>query len=162
LHNEKPKIADASGAGTTTGSGTVDTPGASAHVPASPESVKSFLSNPPDRMSEAEVDSLLTTGFDDTDADGNKVKYGTLLRDHLDREAHSEADRIARKKRFGVAVKVVRTAKPQPSNNPQKPNERVYTGFHSGKAYIAVADEHNEIEAMEMVSYRRDSRKDLK
>jgi hypothetical protein len=35
-------------------------------------------------------------------------------------------------------------------------------GLYNGKAYIAVADEHNEIEAMEMVSYWRDSRKDLK
>jgi hypothetical protein len=131
-------------------------------VKASPETVKNFLANPPDRMSEGEVDSILTTGFDDTDADGNKVKYGELLRDHINRDAHSEKDRIARKKRFGIAVKVVRGAKPQPSKNPLKPNERVYMGLYNGKAYIAVADEHNEIEAMEMVSYRRDSRKDLK
>lgn len=131
-------------------------------VKASPETVKNFLANPPDRMTEGEVDSILTTGFDDTDADGNKVKYGELLRDHINRDAHSEKDRIARKKRFGIAVKVVRTSKPQPSKNPLKPNERVYMGLYNGKAYIAVADEHNEIEAMEMVSYRRDSRKDLK
>jgi hypothetical protein len=131
-------------------------------VKASPETVKNFLANPPDRMTEGEVDSILTTGFDDTDADGNKVKYGELLRDHINRDAHSEKDRIARKKRFGIAVKVVRGAKPQPSKNPLKPNERVYMGLYNGKAYIAVADEHNEIEAMEMVSYRRDSRKDLK
>lgn len=131
-------------------------------VKASPETVKNFLANPPDRMTEGEVDSILTTGFDDTDADGNKVKYGELLRDHINRDAHSEKDRIARKKRFGIAVKVVRAAKPQPSKNPLKPNERVYMGLYNGKAYIAVADEHNEIEAMEMVSYRRDSRKDQK
>jgi phage gp29-like protein len=131
-------------------------------VKASPETVKNFLANPPDIMTEGEVDSILTTGFDDTDADGNKVKYGELLRDHINRDAHSEKDRIARKKRFGIAVKVVRAAKPQPSKNPLKPNERVYMGLYNGKAYIAVADEHNEIEAMEMVSYRRDSRKDQK
>lgn len=131
-------------------------------VKATPETVKNFLANPPDKMTEGEVDSILTTGFDDTDADGNKVKYGELLRDHINRDAHSEKDRIARKKRFGIAVKVVRAAKPQPSKNPLKPNERVYMGLYNGKAYIAVADEHNEIEAMEMVSYRRDSRKDQK
>ena len=104
----------------------------------------------------------METGFDDTGADGNTVKYGTLLREHIDRESHSEKDRLARKKRFGIAVKVIRESRPIPSNDPKKPNERVYFGLHKGKAYVAVADEHNEIQAMEMVSYRRDSRRDEK
>ena len=84
--------------------------------------MKKFLADPPDRMSEYEVDSLLTAGFIDTDADGNKVKYGELLYDHINRDAHSEKDQIARKKRFGIAVKVIRESKPIPSKNPLKPN----------------------------------------
>lgn len=126
------------------------------------EKVKAFLDNPPDRMSEKDVDSILTAGFDDIDGDGNIVKYGSLLRDHINRAAHSEKDRIARKKRFGIVVKVVRQSKPKSSNNPNKPYERVYFGSYNGKAYIAVADEHNEIDAIEMVSFRRDSRSDEK
>ena len=59
-----------------------------------------------------------------------------------------------------MAVLMVRSAKPQPTPTDGKPLERVYAGVVGGKAYIAVADEHNEIGALEMVSYRRDGRKD--
>lgn len=122
--------------------------------------MKTFLADPPDRISEEDADALLSTGFQDKDGAGNTVRYGTLLRDHIDREAHSAKDRIARKKRLGVAVKVIRQTKPISSENPEKPNENVYAGMWNGKAYVAVADEHGELEAMEMVSYRRDGKND--
>ena len=106
------------------------------------------------------ADALLSAGFDDRDGDGNTVKYGSLLKDHLERESHSEKDKSARKARLGEAVKVIRASKPMPSKNPEKPNERVYSGLSNGKAYIGVADEHGELNAIVMVSYRRDERND--
>ena len=130
--------------------------------PATRESVAKFLQDPPDRISPDEADALLAAGFEDKDGAGNSVKYGQLLRDHIDRESHSEKDRIARKQRLGVAVKVIRAATPQPSGDAAKPNERVYTGMWNGKAYVGIADEHGEMNAMLMVSYRRDSRHDEK
>ena len=130
--------------------------------PATPEAVKSFLANPPARISPDMADALLSAGFDDRDGDGNTVKYGSLLKDHLERESHSEKDIVARKERLGEAVKVIRASKPMPSKNPEKPNERVYAGLSNGKAYIGVADEHGELDAIVMVSYRRDERNDEK
>ena len=130
--------------------------------PATPEAVKSFLADPPARISPDMADALLSAGFDDRDGDGNTVKYGSLLKDHLERESHSEKDKIARKARLGEAVKVIRASKPMPSKNPEKPNERVYSGLSNGKAYIGVADEHGELNAIVMVSYRRDERNDEK
>jgi len=129
---------------------------------ATPEAVKKFLANPEDRISAEEAEALLTAGFDDKDADGNTVRYGNLLLDHIDRESHSEKDRLERKRRLGIAVKVIRKARPIPSGDPEKPRERVYTGLWHGKAYLGVADEHGEMNAMLMVSYRRDSRNDEK
>ena len=130
--------------------------------PATPEAVKCFLADPPSRISPDMADALLSAGFDDRDGDGNTVKYGSLLKDHLERESHSEKDKIARKARLGEAVKVIRASKPMPSKNPEKPNERVYAGLSNGKAYIGVADEHGELDAIVMVSYRRDERNDEK
>ena len=129
--------------------------------PATPEAVKSFLANPPARISPDMADALLSAGFDDRDGDGNTVKYGSLLKDHLERESHSEKDIVARKERLGEAVKVIRASKPMPSKNPEKPNERVYAGLSNGKAYIGVADEHGELDAIVMVSYRRDRVNDV-
>ena len=93
------------------------------------------------------------------DGVGNAVKYGTLLRDHINDRSRNEQDRDARKKRLGVAVKMVRQAKPAVTDR-NGGNERIYAGVIDGKAYIAVADEHNEIGYIEMVSYRRDSKHD--
>ena len=59
-------------------------------------------------------------------------------------------------------MKVIRASKPMPSKIPEKPNERVYAGLSNGKAYIGVADEHGELDAIVMVSYRRDERNDEK
>ena len=132
------------------------------HTPTTSENVAKFLQDTPDRISPAEADALLATGFEDKDGAGNTVKYGQLLRDHIDRESHSEKDRIARKQRLGVAVKVIRAAIPQPSGDVSKPNERVYAGTWNGKAYVGIADEHGEMNAMLMVSYRRDGRHDEK
>ena len=130
--------------------------------PATEAEIKSFLADPPARISPDMADALLSAGFDDRDGDGNTVKYGSLLKDHLERESHSEKDKIARKARLGEAVKVIRASKPMPSKNPEKPNERVYSGLSNGKAYIGVADEHGELNAIVMVSYRRDERNDEK
>ena len=130
--------------------------------PATSETVAKFLQDPPDRISPDEADALLAAGFEDKDGAGNTVKYGQLLRDHIDSESHSEKDRIARKQRLGVAVKVIRATTPQPSGDAAKPNERVYTGTWNGKAYVGIADEHGEMNAMLMVSYRRDGRHDEK
>ena len=106
--------------------------------------------------------ALLTAGFDDTDGAGNTVKYGTLLRDHIDNGIRNDEDRKARQKRLGVAVKMVRQTKPIQTGTEGKPAERMYAGIVDGNAYIAVADEHNEIGALEMVSYRRGKRKEVR
>ncbi len=126
---------------------------------ATQQEIDSFKKDLPKRISPEQADALLSAGFSDTDADGNTVRYGELLRDHLDRDSHTEQDRNARKGRLGVAVKMVRSSKPVPTGD-AKPDERVYFGIVDGKAYVAVADAHNEIGAIEMVSYRRDGRRD--
>lgn len=161
LPNENPKIADASGAGTTTGSGTVDAPGASAHVPATAEVVEKFKAELPNYISPAEFDSILTTGFEDTDGAGNKVMYGTLLRDHINNDRRNAEDLGARKRELGNIVRIIRETKPVATTRAGG-KERIYTGYKGDKAYIAVADEHNEIGAFVMVSYRRDGKHDKK
>ena len=103
-------------------------------------------------------DSPPTTGFTNTDGAGNAVKCGTLQRDHRGNDKCDFNDINARKSRFGIAARMVRESKPVPSKNVNKPNERGYFGLDDGKAYIAAADEHNEIGAMEIASYRRDGR----
>ena len=128
---------------------------------ASPEMVSKFQKELPADISPEEFDSILTTGFSDKDGAGNPVKYGTLLRDHINGEQNKN-DREARKKRLGVAVRMVRSAKPIPSKDTTKPAERVYSGIVDGNAYIAVADEHGEMGAMLMVSYRRGKRKEVR
>ncbi len=161
LPNENPKIADASGAGTTTGSGTVDAPGASAHVPATAEVVEKFKAELPKNISPAEFDSILTTGFEDTDGAGNKVMYGTLLRDHINKDRRNAEDLGARKRELGNIVRIIRETKPVATTRAGG-KERIYTGYIGDKAYIAVADEHNEIGAFVMVSYRRNGKHDKK
>lgn len=132
------------------------------HTPATPEVVEKFKQELPEKISSEEFDALLTAGFTDTDGAGNSVKYGTLLRDHIDNGSRNEQDREARKARLGVAVKMVRATTPMPTGTDGKPHERIYSGVIGGKAYIAIADEHNEIGAIEMVSYRRDGKHDEK
>ena len=129
---------------------------------ASPEAVSKFLKELPSDISPDEFDALTTAGFSDTDGAGNSVKYGTLLRDHINKDSRNEEDRDARKKKLGMAVRMVRNAKPLPSKDAAKPAERVYSGIVDGNAYIAVADEHGEMDAMLMVSYRRGKRKEVR
>lgn len=62
---------------------------------------------------------------------------------------------------LGTIVKLIRSSKPIKTNR-DGGLERVYSGVINGKAYIAVADHHNEISAMVMVSYRRDRDNDPK
>ena len=131
------------------------------YTPAAKESVEKFQKELPDDITPEEFDSILTAGFSDTDGAGNPVKYGTLLRDHINDGGRNEQDRDARKKRLGVVVKMVRGAEPVATTR-SGGNERVYAGVIDGKAYVAVADEHNEIGAVEMVSYRRDGKHDAK
>ena len=133
-----------------------------AHTPATSEAVEKFKAELPKDISPEEFDALLTAGFDDTDGAGNTVKYGTLLRDHIDNGVRNEDDKKARQKRLGVAVKMVRQTKPIQTGTDGKPAERMYAGIVDGNAYIAVADEHNEIGALEMVSYRRGKRKEVR
>ena len=129
---------------------------------ATPEQVEKFKTELPKEISPAEFDAILTTGFEDCDGSGSKVRYGKLLRDHINSDSRSEQDRDARKKRFGAAVKMVRENKPLPTNTPGKPAERRYAGIIDGNVYVAVADEHGEIDALEMVSYRRGKRKEVR
>lgn len=129
--------------------------------PASDDEVAGFRRDLPGRISPETAESLLTKGFTDTDADGNTVRYGRLLLDHIDRESHSDKDRIQRKRALGMAVRMVRGARSAATSR-EGGNERVYLGLVDGKAYVAVADAHNEISALEMVSYRRDGRKDAR
>ena len=131
------------------------------YTSASKETIEKFQKELPGDITPDEFDSILTTGFSDTDGEGNAVKYGTLLRDHINGEKN-EQDRDARKKRLGVAVRMVRSAKPIPSKDATKPAERVYSGIVDGNAYLAVADEHGEMGAMLMVSYRRGKRKEVR
>ena len=129
---------------------------------APPQIVAKFKAELPKDITPEEFDAILTAGFDDTDGAGNKVKFGTLLRDHINDGSRSEQDRDARKRQLGVAVKMVRQAKPIATGTEGKPAERIYAGIVDGNAYIAVADEHNEIGALEMVSYRRGKRKEVR
>ena len=131
------------------------------YTSASKETIEKFQKELPGDITPDEFDSILTTGFSDTDGEGNAVKYGTLLRDHINGEKN-EQDRDARKKRLGVAVRMVRSAKPIPSKDATKPAERVYSGIVDGNAYLAVADEHGEMGTMLMVSYRRGKRKEVR
>ena len=150
--------ADASG-----DSGSSEAPAEAAnYTPATAEVVENFKRDLPKDITPAEFDALLTAGFEDTDGAGNKVKYGTLLRDHINDGSRSEQDRDARKKRLGMVVKMVRENQPTATGTEGKPAERRYAGFVDGKAYIAVADEHGEIDAMEMVSYRRGKKKEVR
>ena len=57
-------------------------------------------------------------------------------------------------------MKVIRASKPMPSKDSDKPNERDYSGLSNGKTYIGVADEHGELNAIVLVSYRRDRTND--
>lgn len=131
------------------------------YTPATKETVEKFQQEAPDDITPDEFDSILTAGFSDTDGAGNSVKYGTLLRDHINDGSRNEQDRDARKKRLGVVVKMVRGSEPVATTR-SGGNERIYAGVVGGKAYVAVADEHNEIGAVEMVSYRRDGKHDAK
>ena len=143
--------------------GGTDAPeGGKKYTPATKEAVEKFKADLPKEITPEEFDSLLTAGFDDTDGEGNTVKYGTLLRDHIDDGIRNEQDRDARKKRLGMAVKMVRQSAPRPTGTDGKPAERVYAGIVDGNAFVAVADEHNEIDALEMVSYRRGKRKEVR
>ena len=144
------------------GNGGGASPAQKEHKPATADQVSEFQKNLPEKISADEFDALLTTGFTDKDGDGNDVKYGALLRDHWTNDGHSTEDINARKSKLGVAVRMVRETKPMKSRDQNKPNERVYLGLVDGKAYLAIADEHNEIGIMEMVSYRRDGRKDVR
>ena len=136
--------------------------GTAHYTPATPEAVEKFKANLPKDITPEEFDAILTAGFEDTDGAGNKVKYGTLLRDHINDGGRNEQDRDARKKRLGMAVKMVRSATPEPTGTTGKPAERLYAGIIDGKAFIAVADEHDEIGALEMVSYRRGKKKEVR
>lgn len=127
---------------------------------ATDDEVASFQRNLPRRISPDTADALLTHEFTDTDADGNSVLFGKLLKEHLERDAHSDQDVNARKQALGAVVEMIRSAKPLPSKNPKRPHERIYFGWVGEKAYISIADQHNEINAMMMVSYRRDGRRD--
>ena len=127
---------------------------------ATKEQIDAFLRDLPAKIKAEEFDSLLTTGFSDSDGAGNTIKYGTLLRDHITTNGHSPKDVKARKERLGIAVRMIRGSTPVQSENAAKPNEKVYLGIVGGKAYVAVADEHNEIGMLEMVSYRRDRQND--
>lgn len=131
------------------------------YTPATKETVEKFQQEAPDDITPDEFDSILTAGFSDTDGAGNSVKYGTLLRDHINDGSRNEQDRDARKKRLGVVVRMVRGSEPVATTR-SGGNERIYAGVVGGKAYVAVADEHNEIGAVEMVSYRRDGKHDAK
>ena len=127
--------------------------------PASDDEVNEFLSNLPDKIDPEKSKALLAKGFTDKDGDGNQVKYGKLLLDHICDPNRHENDQKARLRMLGTTVKLVRESKPI-STARAGGRERVYSGVVNGKAYIAVADEHNEINAMVMVSYRRDKDND--
>ena len=123
--------------------------------------IKSFLADPPSHIDHEKAKSILKTGFTDKDADGNQVKYGQLLLDHICDDRHSENDQKARLRMLGTTVNLVRSSKPMKTDRAGG-LERIYSGTVNGKAYVAVADEHNEISAMVMVSYRRDRENDPK
>ena len=129
--------------------------------PATEAEIKSFLADPPNHLDHEKAKSILEKGFTDKDGDGNQVKYGKLLKDHICDPRHSENDQKARLRMLGTTVKLVRSSKPIKTDR-EGGLERVYSGVVNGKAYIAVADQHNEISALVMVSYRRDRDNDPK
>lgn len=131
------------------------------YTPATAEAVEKFKAELPKDISSEEFDALLTAGFEDTDGAGNKVKFGTLLRDHINSESRNVKDLGARKRELGNIVRVIRETKPVPTTR-EGGKERAYSGFIGDKAYVAVADEHNEIGAFVMASYRRDGKHDKK
>lgn len=131
------------------------------YTPATAEAVEKFKAELPKAISSEEFDALLTAGFEYTDGAGNKVKFGTLLRDHTNSESRNVKDLGARKRELGNIVRVIRETKPVPTTR-EGGKERAYSGFIGDKAYVAVADEHNEIGAFVMVSYRRDGKHDKK
>ena len=128
---------------------------------ATEDEIKNFIANPPDHIGHEKAKAILEKGFTDKDGDGNNVRYGKLLKDHICDPRHSENDQKARLRMLGTIVKLVRSSKPIKTNR-DGGLERVYSGVINGKAYIAVADHHNEISAMVMVSYRRDRDNDPK
>jgi len=127
--------------------------------PKASEAVKTFLKEVPKKISPEQADTILREGFTDHDGSGNDVHYGKILLDHINQDSHSPNDRDARKRSLGEAMKMIRETSPKKSDRPGG-KENVYFGLVGGKAYIAVADENNEINAMEMISYRRDGRRD--
>lgn len=134
---------------------------ATTFTPATTAEVTKFKTELPKAISPEEFDAILTTGFDDTDGAGNKVKYGTLLRDHINEQGRNAEDLGARKRELGNIVRIVRETQPLPTARAGG-KERIYAGHIGDKAYVAVADEHNEIGAFVMVSYRRDGKHDKK
>ena len=134
---------------------------ATTFTPATTAEVTKFKTELPKAISPEEFDAILTTGFDDTDGAGNKVKYGTLLRDHINEQGRNAEDLGARKRELGNIVRIVRETQPVPTARAGG-KERIYAGHIGDKAYVAVADEHNEIGAFVMVSYRRDGKHDKK
>lgn len=134
---------------------------ATTFTPATTAEVTKFKTELPKAISPEEFDAILTTGFDDTDGAGNKVKYGTLLRDHINEQSRNAEDLGARKRELGNIVRIVRETQPVPTARAGG-KERIYAGHIGDKAYVAVADEHNEIGAFVMVSYRRDGKHDKK
>lgn len=128
---------------------------------ATEDEIKNFIANPPDHIGHEKAKAILEKGFTDKDGDGNNVRYGKLLKDHICDPRHSENDQKARLRMLGTIVKLIRSSKPIKTNR-DGGLERVYSGVINGKAYIAVADHHNEISAMVMVSYRRDRDNDPK
>lgn len=159
---DSPKNQAADKAGSSGDSGSSGEPAEAAnYTPATAEAVEKFKAELPKAISSEEFDALLTAGFEDTDGAGNKVKFGTLLRDHINSESRNAKDLGARKRELGNIVRVIRETKPVPTTR-EGGKERAYSGFIGDKAYVAVADEHNEIGAFVMVSYRRDGKHDKK
>ena len=157
LGNASADKADASGDSRASGAPAE----AANYTPATAVAVEKFKTELPKVISPAEFDAILTTGFEDTDGAGNKVRYGTLLRDHINKDSRNAEDLGARKRELGNIVRVIRETKPVATVR-SGGKERAYTGFIGNKAYVAVADEHNEIGAFIMVSYRRNGKHDKK
>ena len=159
---DSPKKQAADKSGSSGDSGSSGEPDEAAnYTPATAEAVEKFKAELPKAISSEEFDALLTAGFEDTDGAGNKVKFGALLRDHINSESRNAKDLGARKRELGNIVRVIRETKPVPTTR-EGGKERAYSGFIGDKAYVAVADEHNEIGAFVMVSYRRDGKHDKK
>lgn len=69
---------------------------------------------------------------------GNKVKYGTLLRDHINKASRNAEDLGARKRELGSIVRIIRETKPVATSRAGG-KERMYAGYIGDKAYAAVA-----------------------